>query len=44
MRHKTTIVNPYLLKSKIKDLKISKAVHNEGEFIVAFNGILFVML
>ena len=38
MRHKTTIINPYLLKSKVKDLKISKIIHNEGEFIVVFAG------
>lgn len=38
LRHKTTIINPYLLKKKFPDLKITKCVHNPREFMIVFNG------
>ena len=37
MRHKTTIINPYLLKKKYPNLRINKACQKEGEFIVVFS-------
>jgi len=36
IRHKTTMMDPYLLKRKIPDLKIHKIVQNPGEFVVTF--------
>jgi [histone H3]-trimethyl-L-lysine9/36 demethylase len=33
-RHKTTLINPYLLKRKIPELKISKAEQRPGEFVL----------
>ncbi|KRX04850.1 hypothetical protein PPERSA_06484 [Pseudocohnilembus persalinus] len=38
LRHKTTVINPYLLKKKFPELKITKCVHRPREFMVVFNG------
>jgi jumonji domain-containing protein 2 len=38
LRHKTTLINPYKLKQKHPDLKISKAYQGPNEFIVVFSG------
>mmetsp|Transcript_28652 Transcript_28652/g.25620 ORF Transcript_28652/g.25620 Transcript_28652/m.25620 type:complete len:466 (+) Transcript_28652:232-1629(+) len=38
MRHKTTMINPYLLKQKIPDLKIHKMIQYPGEFICLHPG------
>jgi jumonji domain-containing protein 2 len=36
LRHKTIVVSPYHLLNHYKDIKISKTVHNPGEFIITF--------
>ncbi|KRX04849.1 Nucleic acid-binding, OB-fold [Pseudocohnilembus persalinus] len=38
LRHKTTIISPYLLKKKFPECRINKCVQNAGEFIVVFPG------
>ena len=38
LRHKTTVINPYILKQKYPELKISKMEHKAGEFILVFGG------
>ena len=38
LRHKTTVINPYILKQKYPELKISKMEHRAGEFILVFGG------
>lgn len=38
MRHKTVMINPYLLKQKIPDLKIHKMIQYPGEFVITFGG------
>lgn len=38
LRHKTTLINPYNLKRKYPELKISKVEHKKGEFICVFGG------
>lgn len=38
LRHKTTMINPYLLKQKIPDLKIHKIIQYPGEFVITFAG------
>jgi len=38
MRHKTTIVNPYVLKKLCPDITINKVKQEEGEFIITFPG------
>ncbi|CAD8109710.1 unnamed protein product [Paramecium primaurelia] len=38
LRHKTTVINPYLLKEKIPEIRISKMAHHEGEFMFIFAG------
>mmetsp|Transcript_21282 Transcript_21282/g.2864 ORF Transcript_21282/g.2864 Transcript_21282/m.2864 type:complete len:124 (-) Transcript_21282:383-754(-) len=38
LRHKTTIINPLLIKKRFPEIKISKMVHNPREFMVVFNG------
>ena len=36
LRHKTTLVNPYLLKAEMPDLQIERHVQREGELVVVF--------
>lgn len=38
MRHKTTVINPYVLKKNYKHIRINKGIQREGEFIINFNG------
>lgn len=38
LRHKTTVINPYILKQKYPELKISKMEHTAGEFMLVFGG------
>ncbi|CAD8208243.1 unnamed protein product [Paramecium pentaurelia] len=38
LRHKTTVINPYLLKEKVPGIRISKMAHHEGEFMFIFAG------
>lgn len=38
LRHKTTLINPYYLKRKYPELRISKIEQKEGEFILVFGG------
>ncbi|KRX04852.1 hypothetical protein PPERSA_06486 [Pseudocohnilembus persalinus] len=38
LRHKTGIINPYIIKKKFPEIKISKIQHNPREFIIIFNG------
>ena len=37
-RHKTTLINPYLLNRKIPELKVSKAEQRPGEFMLVLGG------
>ena len=38
MRHKTTLINPYILQKLCPDIVCHKTVHNPGEFIITFPG------
>ena len=38
MRHKTTLVNPYILKKLCPEITIHKQIQREGEFIINFPG------
>jgi jumonji domain-containing protein 2 len=38
LRHKTTVINPYILKQKYPELKITKIEHKAGEFVLNFGG------
>jgi len=38
LRHKTILINPYLLKQKIPDLKIHKMAQYPGEFVITSGG------
>ena len=38
LRHKTTLINPYNLKRKYPELKLTKVEHKKGEFICVFGG------
>jgi len=38
LRHKTIMISPYVLKSKIPDLKINKMIQYPGEFIITIGG------
>jgi len=38
MRHKTVLINPYILKNHYKDIEIHKMIHNPGEFMITFGG------
>lgn len=38
MRHKTLMINPYLLKKMMPELKIIKQVQRQGEFIITTQG------
>lgn len=38
LRHKTTVINPYLLKKKFPQVRIHKMEHKAREFIIVFNG------
>jgi jumonji domain-containing protein 2 len=38
LRHKTTIINPYLLKKTFPQIKIHKVRQEAGEFIIVFPG------
>jgi hypothetical protein len=38
MRHKTTLINPYKLKQKHPNLKVTKAYQGPNEFMVVFSG------
>ena len=35
-RHKTILINPYVLKEKIPEIKINKIQQNQNEFVVTF--------
>ena len=37
LRHKTILINPYILKSQIPELKITKFQQNPGEIIITFS-------
>lgn len=37
MRHKTTVINPYLLKRKYNNIRITKTCQKPGEFVVVFS-------
>jgi len=36
MRHKTTIINPYLIKKRFPNIKICKTAQKANEFIVNY--------
>lgn len=36
LRHKTTVINPYLLKKKFPEIKINKMIQHPREFIIVF--------
>ena len=36
LRHKTTMINPYILKKLCPDIRIEKVCQNAGEFIITF--------
>ncbi|KAM3138393.1 hypothetical protein pb186bvf_009479 [Paramecium bursaria] len=38
LRHKTTVINPYLLKEKCPQIRISKMYQQEGEYMFLFGG------
>lgn len=38
LRHKTTLINPYLIKKKNPELVIHKVAQEENEFVIAFGG------
>lgn len=38
LRHKTTLINPYRLKQKHPNLKISKSYQGTNEFMIVFSG------
>ena len=38
LRHKTTLLNPYNLKKKYPDLRITKVEHKAGEFMLVLGG------
>ena len=38
LRHKTTLLNPYILKKKYPELKVSKIEHKAGEFMMILGG------
>ena len=38
LRHKTTLINPYILKRQYPELKLTKVEHKKGEFILVFGG------
>lgn len=38
-RHKTILVNPYVLKEAIPNIKITKIQQNQGEFVMTFGSI-----
>lgn len=38
LRHKTTLINPYNLKKKYPELKITKIEHKAGEFMLVLGG------
>ena len=38
MRHKTSVINPYMVKAKNPSIRLSKAIQYPGEFILAFSG------
>ncbi len=38
LRHKTCLINPYILKKKWPALKITKVEQKPNEFIIAFSG------
>ena len=38
MRHKTTMINPYVLKKLYPDIRINKICQREGEFVITFPG------
>lgn len=38
LRHKTTLINPYSLKKKYPELKLTKVQHKAGEFMLVLGG------
>jgi hypothetical protein len=38
LRHKTTLLNPYSLKKKYPELRLSKMEHKPGEFMLVLGG------
>lgn len=38
LRHKTTLINPYILKRKYPLMRISKTEHKANEFVIVFGG------
>lgn len=39
MRHKTVVVNPYLIKEYNPSINITKIHHNPGEFVIIFDSV-----
>lgn len=38
-RHKTIVVSPYMIKEYDSSIKITKILHNPGEFVVIFDSV-----
>ena len=38
MRHKTTMINPYVLRKLYPEIRLNKVIQREGEFVITFPG------